>query len=520
MQFKNLRRFALGLLSISSLVTATNLSHAANGTSQDPLHIVLIDACMMPESMDFLNGKHVVIELLTSAEPALKSLFTPEVCLIHYRKILGENGSIVSFHSRFLGHKLENEDHLKKILNSLVDKRGPINLVIANTSDLATYASALARKHLGLETGIWFLEQPNLFYNKLEMKEALVQNDPSVKTAPFIAFDAPWINIRSFVDKTPFPLILKKRRSAGSVGIKVINNEAEFIKTYSQVKDRDNLLIEQFIIGTTLRIQGERLNDKTLFYIPTFNRTSPLEHYQNGKNRIASTIDESEIPLTKIQDFADRVLNALRMHTGSYHLEAIYSDADHDLYFMEIAARPGEGNMDRVYKDLHGYVPRRAFYFKQFPEGYWNQQEQNPSAQIREELFGNATSRSKNGDVYAVLTYPFKDANRFTFQKVTTNLHPSNVTEMAKEFTTFKGCDFDEALTCADPTKLASQGVQVYRYAFQVCLRAISCSFSGPREQLEKDLINWQNKFKFEANPSLHFLNLLVPRKLLMAGGL
>ena len=163
-------------------------------------------------------------------------------------------------------------------------------------------------------------------------------------------------------------------------------------------------------------------------------------------------------------------------------------------------------------------ISKRTFFFKQFPDGYF---EEPAEKELYTELIDKPLKTSET--VFTVLTYPFKDANDYTFQNV-----QSNMTLALKngdpEFPSLVGCDFDESFdqfTDKQWKKLQSKkGKSFSRYAFQACLKAIACRFEGDRGQVEADLKGFQKKYYFVAKPSKSLRNSLVPRSLLMAGGL
>ena len=485
------------------------------------LHILMIDACFIPKDVDFLKGKNVSIELITSAHPALEVLFTPEICIRKYRNAVGSSGKVAAFNAKFIGTKMADPNKVNKLLDKISAKRGAIDFVLSNSSDQASYIAHFVRLHLNQKTKWLDIRVPENFYDKYVMKQNLVRNAPQVKTSHFVGFDASKKEIEDFFGIVNFPqewIILKKRRSAGSVGIKIIKDMKEYNKIAKSISDKENYLIEKFIHGKIFRIAGEKINGELKVMIPSLNLTTPFEHYRGGKPRATTIIDEQVIPRQKLWDFTDRVLKGLEMVSGTYHLEGIWSDADQELYFMEIGARVGEGNMDDVHQEVYGYQSKRTFFFKQFPDGYF---EEPAEKELYTELIDKPLKTSET--VFTVLTYPFKDANDYTFQNV-----QSNMTLALKngdpEFPSLVGCDFDESFdqfTDKQWKKLQSKkGKSFSRYAFQACLKAIACRFEGDRGQVEADLKGFQKKYYFVAKPSKSLRNSLVPRSLLMAGGL
>lgn len=491
---------------------------AVHGQSQKPLHVLLLDACLLPDDFDFLRGKHLNIEFITSAKPFLKTFFNPEMCLKRYRKAVGGEGQIVSFHSEFMGDSMADVAKVNAVIDRIKVKRGPVDFVLANNSDQAAYIAHFIRQRLGQETPWLDVPCPENFYDKYVMKTNLRKNQPSVRTADFIGFDAREDAMERFFNQVNFPseaVIFKKRRSAGSVGIKVLKSMKDYHVMRRHIRDPENYLIEKFIHGRVFRVAGEKIDGKVKFAIPSLNLTTPYDHYKLAKPRTTTFIDETVVASKDFRGFAERTLDGLEMESGTFHLEGILSDQDHELYFMEIALRVGEGNMDAPHREVFGYHAKRAYFFKQFPKDYFSVEDEQ---KYLEELFEQPTDAPEQA--FTVVTFPFLDANKHTFQRIRTNLS-LNLRHGDEEIPSLVACDFEESFEKMDMQKLAGkQGVLVGRYAYQACLKAVACRFEGSRAQIEKDLGLFQKKYFFEARPALKILNLFVPRHLLVAGGL
>ncbi|MDD9951824.1 MAG: hypothetical protein OXT67_09690, partial [Zetaproteobacteria bacterium] len=379
---KALKGFWVILSLVSILVSfarAASLSERVAPEPEPSLHVLLLDACLLPEDLDFFRGKHLRVEFITSAKPALKRVFNSEICMSHYRRAVGDAGAVVEFHSNFLGTKMASHQEVIRVVDRIVKKRGPLDFVVANNSDQAAYIASFVRAHLGQQTPWQNVPKPENFYDKYQMKTNLRKNAPDIRTADFVALDASEIELNQFLQRADFPqqpIILKKRRSAGSVGILVMHSMKDYIAMKKKVKDKHNYLIEKFIRGRVFRVAGERIDHKLKFVIPSINFTSPYEHYKLAKPRATTSIDDTIVAGKDFYQFTDKVLDALEMVSGTFHLEGILSDQDDELYFMEIALRVGEGNMDAPHREVFGYHAKRAYFFKQFPQGYFSEEDE------------------------------------------------------------------------------------------------------------------------------------------------
>lgn len=484
-----------------------------------PINIISVDACFLPDEFDLLKGKEITVDLITSGHPALEYLFSPKVCIDNFEKAVQPDGTLIKLKAHFVGDKLADDKYVEDLVEKIRKKRDNIDLVFSVNADRATLTAQNIRKQLKLkpDSRKWDIDHKTAFYDKFVMKTLLTRNSPSVHTAEFIDFNSPKKDLDKFLKKIKFPknaAIIKKKRSAGAVGIMVVKDQEQLNDALKNIKDRDNYLIERFVVGTSFRFNGTITNDEISNHVRAFHRTSPLEHYQGGKPRITTTIDENEISTEASLDFTRKVLLALGMHSGTYHLEGIQAKEDGKLYFVEIAARPGEGNVEVAYSDLYGYQAKRAFYYQQAPKGFYSP---TKDEELYKEMITPAKKESK--EVFAVIAFPFVDANRSSLQKVRTNMDSSLKTG-SSELPTLISCSFDPIFDTLNEKKLASKGQNILRMAFLAGLKAVACTFKGERQQLEKDLANFQEKYYFQAKANRKYLNPLVPRFLMRAGGL
>ncbi|MDD9951406.1 MAG: hypothetical protein OXT67_07550, partial [Zetaproteobacteria bacterium] len=135
-----------------------------------------------------------------------------------------------------------------------------------------------------------------------------------------------------------------------------------------------------------------------------------------------------------------------------------------------------------------------------------------------EELFEQPRQSSQKA--FAVITFPFLDSNKYTFQKIRTNMD-AQLSQGHPRYPSLVSCDFEENLLKIPPHKLDSkQGAVLTRYAYQACLKAVACRFEGSRSEIDADLDAFQREFYFIAQPAHPKLNAFVPRAFLAAGGL
>ncbi|NRA44298.1 MAG: ATP-grasp domain-containing protein [Oligoflexales bacterium] len=495
------------------------LSTFAVSAFANPINVISVDGCFLPNDFDLLKGKEVRVDLITSGHPALEYLFSPKVCIENFEEAVKPGGKLVKFKAHFIGYKMAGDQYVNDIVTKINRKRKHIDLVFSVNADRATLTAQHIREYLGMGVNKekWSIDHREAFYDKFVMKTLLTNSEHKVKTSEFIDFNSTKEELDKFLESINFPenaAIIKKKRSAGAVGITVVKTHDDVKAAMKKIKDPDNYLIERFVVGTSFRFNGTISNDKITNHVRAFHRTSPLEHYQSGKPRITTTIDEHEISFEKSLDFTQRVLKSLGMHSGTYHLEGIKSTEDGQLYFVEIAARPGEGNVEVAYSDLYGYQAKRAFYYQQTPLGFYNSEQE---AKLFEEMITPPKPETK--EVFAVIAFPFVDANRSSLQKVKTNMD-SSLKNGSPELPSLISCSFDPVFDTLDEKRLAGKGQNVMRMAFLAGIKAVACTFKGERQQVEDDLAKFQEKYYFVSKPNRKYLNPLIPRFLMRAGGL
>ena len=495
------------------------MSTFAASALANPINVISVDGCFLPKEFDLLKGKEVNVDLITSGHPALEYLFSPKVCIDNFTEAVKPDGKLIKLKAHFIGDKMADDQYVTEVVEKIKQKRGQVDLVFSVNADRATLTAQHIREYLGLKVSPskWNIEHKDAFYDKYVMKTILTKNDQKVKTSEFIDFNSPKEDLNNFLEKINFPenaAIIKKKRSAGAVGITVVKNRNELKAAKKQIKDPDNYLIERFIVGTSFRFNGTVSNDTITNHVRAYHRTSPLEHYQGGKPRITTTIDEDEISLESSLDFTARVLKALGMHSGTYHLEGIHSKEDGQLYFVEVAARPGEGNVEVAFAELYGYQAKRAFYFQQTPNRYYT-----PEEELKHYGETITPAKPETKEVFAVIAYPFVDANKSTFQKVKTNMG-SDLKNGSEDLPSLISCSFDPIFDNINEKVLANKGKNITRMAFLAGIKAVACTFKGEREQVEKDLASFQAKYYFKSKQNRRYMNTLVPRFLMKAGGL
>ncbi|AXF78002.1 serine kinase [Erwinia tracheiphila] len=234
----------------------------------------------------------------------------------------------------FLIRDFARHDEVEEIFRQIAAAYSVTN-VLAN-DEFAVYITALAN-HFWQLPGL-NVEMATRFRDKKRMKD--IARQAGIMTACEIGPEA----ISS--GEVTFPVILKPRSLAGSVGVKIINDVSQLneikIENEGEYRDMDEkqYFIESYNPQSVYQIDAVKLQGCIVFlsvgeYIGKpidFLNECPLGYFSvNG------------VELEKVwRPFSQKVLSAFDGPDGVYHIEA-FGDAGSGVELLEIAWRPGGG---------------------------------------------------------------------------------------------------------------------------------------------------------------------------------
>jgi hypothetical protein len=152
--------------------------------------------------------------------------------------------------------------------------------------------------------------------------------------------------IKKFIDENEFPLILKPRLHAGSIGMKKLNNKTELWKSVDELGDeRSFYLLEQFIEGGIFHVDTIVHNYEIKFAIAHEYGKPPMEVAHEGRVFTSKTMlrgSEDEKSLLLINK---EVIKAMGLKQGISHTEFIKDNESGHFFFLETSARVGGANI-------------------------------------------------------------------------------------------------------------------------------------------------------------------------------
>ncbi|MEV7003112.1 NikS protein [Streptomyces sp. NPDC093982] len=171
--------------------------------------------------------------------------------------------------------------------------------------------------------------------------------------------------LRAFVAEHGLPVVVKPRRGAGSVGVRVLTDagqvEAEASRPVATSADSEPAeLVETFVAGEMLHVDGVVLDGRIVTMWP-FAYLFRLASFREDRGaRLDLSLDPAD-PLTgRLLDFAERVLAALPRHRDhAFHIEVFRTPED-ELVLCEAACRPAGAALRQVHRAMYGFDPAEA----------------------------------------------------------------------------------------------------------------------------------------------------------------
>ena len=302
--------------------------------------------------------------------------------LIKIAKKLGINVLVVSWKGNYPGLKYadtvyyEDTKNYKNIVK--IAKKHDIDGIITTGTDVCTIT--LGKVNTVLKLNGLKSKSASLVNDKSKMKEKFV--DYGVRTAEFKLVNN-FTDIKNFLKKHDFPLVLKVVDNSGSRGVFVLKNIAHakdaYDKIFSMTKKK-YLIVEEFIKGKEFGAQAFVLNGKIQFIIPHDDQLFygdtgvPIGH--------SAPISLSKKVLFDMEKQIKRSINALKLNNCALNFDFILKN---DLcYLLEVGARAGATCLPELVSILYNFD-----YYKYMIEVSLNKK---PTLIIPRNLQPNASS--------------------------------------------------------------------------------------------------------------------------------
>jgi formate-dependent phosphoribosylglycinamide formyltransferase (GAR transformylase) len=206
--------------------------------------------------------------------------------------------------------------------------------------------------------------------DKPSMKEVL--REAGVPTAASAAAHSA-TEVRDFVARTGYPLILKPRAGAGASGTVRVDSDAELDLALAGFGSADSIAVEEFVEGhegfyDTISIDGRPTYDFISHYYP--NVLEAMRERWISPQFIATNRVDTVPDYQQVRELGLRAIEALGIGTSATHMEWFFGPKG--LRFSEIGCRPpgvrawdlyAVGNDIDIYREwanaiVHGAVER------------------------------------------------------------------------------------------------------------------------------------------------------------------
>lgn len=210
--------------------------------------------------------------------------------------------------------------------------REQLNIYGQKPKDIIKVRDKVLMKEIVKKAGILvpsFCELKDIINNKNEVPHSFSDEMIVVKPKDGAASS----NIIAFTNIDSFFTSLKSK----TTGIEALDGENQELAI-------DNFEVETFVDGDIYHIDGV-MNNGEIALLQVSKYINTCLDYANGYPLGSVQVRNEAV----YRDFADKVVKALGIVDSSFHLEIIQSNKK-ELYFLEIANRPGGGDIGKVFE--------------------------------------------------------------------------------------------------------------------------------------------------------------------------
>ncbi|MFJ8621273.1 acetyl-CoA carboxylase biotin carboxylase subunit family protein [Kitasatospora sp. NPDC093550] len=216
---------------------------------------------------------------------------------------------------------------------------GPCDAIVA-LSEVDVLRAAHLRTHYGLP-GLG-LETAVAFRDKVVMKRVLAAAGVAV---PRFMPVSTGVDLRQAVEAFGYPLIVKPRSGGGSVGTRVVHDEAGLLEVLRAGLQPNfytpaNLEAEEFIDGEIFQVDGLVVDGRVYLQTVSRHRSDMLDFASPTWSRM---VDQRSAQAERLRGFTERVLSELGLLSPGIHsyFHCEVFDTPRGPVLCEVASRPG-----------------------------------------------------------------------------------------------------------------------------------------------------------------------------------
>jgi hypothetical protein len=221
--------------------------------------------------------------------------------------------------------------------------------------------AAQLREILGLPGQTYASVLP--FRNKVLMKDAL--SAAGVPVADYAAVECA-VDIVAFAERHGFPIVVKPRDAAGSIGVRIINTAAE-LDTYlaeeidGQGSGQPNLMVESFVPGPMCFVDGLVIDGRIIYGWAARYLFAVAGYAADRGGRHSVTLDRDDPLAHRLVELVDKSLAALPgPRAFTFHAE-VFEAPDGGVVLNEIACRTGGANIRGIVRTVAGIDPTECW---------------------------------------------------------------------------------------------------------------------------------------------------------------
>lgn len=219
---------------------------------------------------------------------------------------------------------------------SYMARTEPVDRIVA-LDDFDVERAAALREHLRIpgmgETTARY------FRDKLAMRTKAAE---AGITIPQFQHILNYDRLRSFLNRTQPPYVLKPRLQAGAIGIKKVHSADEVWRHLKKLGDEQSFyVLETFIQGDIFHVDALVHDYQVKFSIASRYGTPPLEVSQQGRVFTSRNLPWDSELSNELTSLNATLLRTLGLKQGASHSEYIREADTGKFYFLETSARVG-----------------------------------------------------------------------------------------------------------------------------------------------------------------------------------
>lgn len=186
---------------------------------------------------------------------------------------------------------------------------------------------------------------------------------------------------------TPAPWLLKPRAQASAIGIRKLHAAEELWPLLDRLGDaQSHYLLERFIPGDVYHADGIVVGGDVVFAETHRYAQPPFDVMHSGGLFCSATLPRGGEEDGALRGLLPRVLGALALSDGVFHVEFIRARADGTCYFLEAAARVGGAHIAEMVEFATGI-------------NLWREWARLELAQLRRAAYALPPARREHGGV-------------------------------------------------------------------------------------------------------------------------